>query len=78
MLHERSMSLFGIVVLLRSRKVVIVTSTHTGWWCTIKEVEPTGEYTHNQLLAGSCLCTIMYDQLASGSPVVTYKTDATC
>ena len=25
----------------------IVTSTHTGWWRTIKEVEPTGEGTHN-------------------------------
>ena len=32
-----------MVLLLHS-----VTSTHTGWWRTIKEVEPTGEGTHNK------------------------------
>ena len=37
----------------------IVTSTHTCWWRTIKEVEPTGEGTHNP-----------EHNLSSGSPQI--------
>ena len=61
-LHSCCITLVPLLVVLRvcmlcSRMIktslacwlcYIVTSTHTGWWRTIKEVEPTGEGTHNK------------------------------